>query len=323
MTHIHQRWQEMTCVHPSIQRYTHTHTHTPKHIQTHPSTSKHHHPSTTIQASLFLTNSLFFSRFGQLRLALGTMDEVDPEAERRVMEQRQWWYVIMESVSRTFLSGFFGAMAGMSFARSHVVDLTPLEAARRKARIYGDPSLPTAWALACMCFAGVVETTQLVSPMTPILTFLYKGQLAGEDVFVVVEAAAATTTKAATNRSIAIGDRKEETEPIDNPYWYVPYVKTVGDYAIGGAGAGAIFRGMHVRSLQSRAPVVAPKILAGLGPGLALGVIAGCSVCVSTYVDVLMANERIREDNRKLQQQEEQKETATAAAAATRTQETK
>ena len=102
------------------------------------------------------------------------MDPVDEEAEERVAAEQSSLLTIMESVGRVFLSGFAGAMAGLSFARqssssSSKATSAAIAAARRRARVYGDTSLPIAWAVACMGFAGMVETTRLVSPMSLVL----------------------------------------------------------------------------------------------------------------------------------------------------------
>ena len=53
------------------------------------------------------------------------------------------------------------------------------------------------------------------------------------------------------------------------------YVGTMVDMSIGGAIAGALFRGAQIRSASSKSPIIAPRIMAGLGPGLMLGVLAG------------------------------------------------
>ena len=53
------------------------------------------------------------------------------------------------------------------------------------------------------------------------------------------------------------------------------YLGTMVDMSIGGALAGALFRGAQIRSASSKAPIIAPRIMAGLGPGLLLGILAG------------------------------------------------
>lgn len=55
-----------------------------------------------------------------------------------------------------------------------------------------------------------------------------------------------------------------------------PHAITIGDYAFGGAAAGAAFRGMQVAQRSSRA-----NILSGLASGIVLGCLAGIVQCAA------------------------------------------
>jgi hypothetical protein len=83
-----------------------------------------------------------------------------------------------------------------------------------------------------------------------------------------------------------------------------PALQTIGDYTLGGAIAGATFRGMHIRPYQrgrssaaSRAPTLTPRIVSGLIPGVVLGCLAG--------IFVYGANIGLQELDRYEQQQRE------------------
>jgi len=157
----------------------------------------------------------------------------------------------MEPVTRVFLAGFGGAVAGLSFSRQ-------TRSRHPMARVGGDANLPAAWAMACMSFAGIVECTAMTSPMSWVT----------QD----------------------------------------PYIRTVGDYTLGGSVAGAAFRGMHVQSGARKTavsiPVTSPRVLSGLVPGMALGLLAGVLLAASDYVDTLVEEEiqrqRIRDDQKEL-----------------------
>mmetsp|Transcript_23665 Transcript_23665/g.40140 ORF Transcript_23665/g.40140 Transcript_23665/m.40140 type:complete len:193 (+) Transcript_23665:3-581(+) len=181
------------------------------------------------------------------------MDEADPEAERRVAEKQESYMAAMDSTMRVFLAGFGGALTGLSLSRQrprakHVSEA--LATAQRRARVYGDSNLPAAWAMACMGFAGIIEATRLVSPM-----------------------------------SFFLSDENR-------------HLRTVGDYTIGGATAGAAFRGMQVRSARlarTKAPTLTPTVLSGLFPGIMLGLLAGIFLTTSNYVEELAEAEKQKE----------------------------
>lgn len=70
------------------------------------------------------------------------------------------------------------------------------------------------------------------------------------------------------------------------------YLTTIGDYTLGGAIAGAAFRGMQVQSMKSKAPILAPRILSGLVPGIALGLVAGLAQAAADELEKKLQEEQ-------------------------------
>ncbi len=224
----------------------------------------------------------------------------------------------LESLMRITLAGFGGALAGISISRrgglgssttataaaNKLQALTTKSATtasssnvkrlsrqqRRQAirsappvlRPTIDRELPSAWAVACMAFAGVVEFTRLVSPTTFVSQFVTTPSLEeGEG-------------DEATEDSKAILGNEEET--------IKQYGTTIIDYMIGGGIAGALFKGSAVRtpagaridasimgssSISSTATsslnAVKSRPLSGILPGAALGLLAGVTIVTMEY----------------------------------------
>lgn len=216
----------------------------------------------------------------------------------------------LESLMRITLAGFGGALAGISISRrggglaayhhkttSNVIkqSLPSARTQRRQAirsappvlRPSIDRDLPSAWAVACMAFAGVVEFTRLVSPTTFVSQFV---------------------TPTVTN----IDDMRVQSEQEDdgnaivtknNPNDAMKYGSTIIDYMIGGGIAGAIFKQSAVRtptgaridasimgnyspSLVSTA--IKGNPLSGILPGAALGLLAGITIVAMEYAQVVI-----------------------------------
>ena len=70
-----------------------------------------------------------------------------------------------------------------------------------------------------------------------------------------------------------------------------PAIQTVGDYTLGGAVAGAAFRGMQV---AQRSTAVRPSILSGLVPGMVLGFLAGVTQYAANVGEEMLEQERQR-----------------------------
>ncbi len=141
---------------------------------------------------------------------------------------------------------------------------------------YVDRELPVAWALACMTFAGIVEGTRIISPTSMIWK-----SMNGE-----------STTDDNIGRSSAT-DCKETT----------PFMQlvTISDYMVGGAIAGALFKGSAVRSTAGAkmdasimgisAPRNSPirgRAMSGIFSGAALGLLAGVAIVAMDHAQVLV-----------------------------------
>jgi hypothetical protein len=70
-------------------------------------------------------------------------------------------------------------------------------------------------------------------------------------------------------------------------------IQTIGDYTIGGAAAGAAFRGMQVA--QKSTKTLRPNILSGLASGIVLGLIAGVVQCAADIGEEMVNEERARQ----------------------------
>lgn len=221
------------------------------------------------------------------------------------------YFSTLESIMRITLAGFGGALAGLSIARrrggSAVLTAATRQATKneqsakkllggkkrlkRQAQIvrstpptttpYQDRELPTAWALACMSFAGVVEVTSKLSPTT------FGWQLARE---LKVEGTPETLDSSITQ---------------------------ISDYIIGGSIAGALFKGSAVRTKTgarldasimgnnnlSTSPISSLKAitrpLSGILPGAALGLIAGISMIALDRAQIMVEEKfgNVEDDN--------------------------
>lgn len=148
---------------------------------------------------------------------------------------------------------------------------------------YVDRELPVAWALACMTFSGVVEGTRIISPTSVVWELIYGESKADE--------------------SSNYGDVKKSN--FDEA---IPFLKSmnenvlkssmvaISDYMIGGAIAGAIFKGSAVRSsagakMDTSIMGMASssgRAISGIFPGAALGLFAGVAIVAMDYAQVLV-----------------------------------
>jgi hypothetical protein len=140
-----------------------------------------------------------------------------------------------------------------------------------------DRELPTAWAVACMAFAGVVEFTRMLSPSMTIRDLVVGGTINDEN--------------DDHDHTPPVMDRQQQpsltTATTTRGYFLdTSTACAVSDYAIGGAVAGAIFRGSAVRTramarlnASSSSAAVGGMgrraLLSGTLPGAALGLSAG------------------------------------------------
>lgn len=169
-----------------------------------------------------------------------------------------------ESVVRVTFAGLGGAILGLGQeklqSRMRVLTGSALTAAARRKRspITSQLNMPWTMALSCMAFCAVVETTRLTSPSSIILQWrnsLGKIEPSG-------------TSEAV--RSAAI---------------------TISDFTIGGAFAG--IAGSLGKTSRTRIPIAALRgsgRFFGLGPGMALGMIAGSFQAAADFgIDYLEA----------------------------------
>ena len=240
---------------------------------------------------------------------------------------------VMESITRVALAGFGGAIAGLSISRRRAgaLSLARVDAAvsggikRRRRRggsaaadtsrqrnqkggtsaggtspsaPYVDQDLPSTWAFACLTFAGITESTRLLSPTTLFSDLLetvngsfVEGNISGNN----YEKANETTCKE---------DEEKEKETIAGMSWLsqMPQVdlpastptissediRSVSDYVIGGSIAGAVFKGGSIQTsagarwakraggnVGMTAAATSASFMAGLIPGATLGLLAG------------------------------------------------
>ncbi|KAL3821705.1 hypothetical protein ACHAXA_003263 [Cyclostephanos tholiformis] len=178
-----------------------------------------------------------------------------------------------------------------------------------------DRELPTAWAVACAAFAGVVEFARITSPSTAIRDIVapyYYHRLDGMDVW-----------GGTSRRAIIVDDENDDdgrtsvaldlrppppptttttTTTADTTGGYPPDASAacaVFDYAIGGAVAGAIFRGSAVRTrATSRFDASSPSsasAVGGTGRGaLMSGALSGAALGLSAGI-FIFAIDRVRE----------------------------
>ena len=195
------------------------------------------------------------------------------------------YFSTLYSIMRVTVAGFGGALAGLSFARrgggnaagrqvASALTKTSQGAAKGDnnqiaksgnkrlqrqrpvirttpptTRPYVDRDLPYAWAVACTAFAGAIEITRLVSPTTIIWEL----------------------TRDFGHLTLA------NDESIHSS------LVTISDYTIGGAIAGALFRGSAVRTqvgARLDASISNSSAIRGRGilPGAALGLVAGVAI---------------------------------------------
>lgn len=239
---------------------------------------------------------------------------------------------VMESITRVALAGFGGAIAGLSISRRRAgaISLARVDAAvsggskRRRRRggsaadssrqrnrqggasaggsspsaPYVDQDLPSTWAFACLTFAGITESTRLLSPTTLFSDLLERVN----DSFVYDNASGHNDEK--TNATTCKEDEEKEKETIAGMSWVsqMPKVdlpastptissediRSICDYVIGGSIAGAVFKGGSIQTSAGArwakragsnpgmtATATRASFMAGLIPGATLGLLAG------------------------------------------------
>jgi len=181
------------------------------------------------------------------------------EQEEERLQSNKFVAHFLEGILRVTLAGFGGAVAGMAITRQVYSSAQELRRGGKAQR----SNLPYNWAVACMGFAIVVEGTRLASPVRKIGTFVNAERYVSSYL-----------------------------DPKQIEFGYV-----VGDYTLGGAVAGAAYRGMNVPSStakklkQGARPALSPRILGGLGAGVVLGMFAGLVQASYEYLEKEMEEE--------------------------------
>jgi hypothetical protein len=159
---------------------------------------------------------------------------------------------VMESVVRVTLAGLGGSMVGLSQEKRlesmRVVTGAAATAAARRKRSPSSQlmNLPLTWAISCMAFSAIIETSRLTSPSS----WIYQN----------LEANGIVTENAGLGTKIK------------------PSAITIADYTIGGAVAGiagSFGRNTHLRKRLPSSMLRGSQRFFGLVPGIALGVVAG------------------------------------------------
>lgn len=154
---------------------------------------------------------------------------------------------LIESIVRVTLAGLGGSLVGLSqekkFESMRVVTGAASAAAARRKRSPSAPisNLPLTWAISCMTFCVIIETSRVASPTSLMWTAL------GRD-----ESSLDTSLSAP--------------------------IRTIGDYTFGGAVggiAGSFGRNTHLRQRLPSAMFKGPRRFFGLLPGMVLGFAAG------------------------------------------------
>jgi hypothetical protein len=171
---------------------------------------------------------------------------------------------LMESIVRVTLAGLGGSLVGLSqekkFESMRVVTGAASAAAARRKRSPSAPisNLPLTWAISCMTFCVIIETSRLTSPTSLVWTAL------GRD-----ESSLDTSLSAP--------------------------IRTIVDYTFGGAVggiAGSFGRNTHLRQRLPSAMFKGPRRFFGLLPGMVLGFAAGVLQASTDYGVVYLESMR-------------------------------
>ena len=235
---------------------------------------------------------------------------------------------VMESITRVALAGFGGAIAGLSISRRRAgalslarVDAAVSGGSKRRRRRYGsavdtsrernqqggasayvDVDLPSTWAFACLTFAGITESTRLLSPTTLFSDLLESANGS------LVENNASGHNDEKLNATTSKEDEEKEKEttiagmtwisqlpkvedlPTSTPTISSEDMRSICDYVIGGSIAGAVFKGGSIQTsagarwakragsnpkVGMTAAATRASFMAGLIPGATLGLLAG------------------------------------------------
>jgi hypothetical protein len=205
-------------------------------------------------------------------VAIGNIAAAENEATLEQLEP------LLESVVRVTLAGLGGSFVGLSQEKRLeairvVTGAASAAAARRRRSLSTQISnLPLTWAISCMAFCVIIETSRLTSPTSRILN---QWRITGRN-----------------DKKIEVGDENDSM---------VRALTTTGDFTLGGAVAGiagSFGRNTHLRQRLPSAMCKGPRRFFGLVPGLALGCAAGIISASADYASAAaqeMAASQIQE----------------------------
>jgi hypothetical protein len=154
----------------------------------------------------------------------------------------------MESVVRITLAGLGGSILGLSqehkLQSMRVVTGAAASAAARRKRVESNTNVPLQWAISCMAFCTLIETSRRLSPTKRMMETIFTND-------------GATTI---------------QPSPFTTAAW------TISDYTIGGGVGGlaaSMGRQTHLRKQLPPSIMSGSKRFFGVVPGLALGFAAG------------------------------------------------
>jgi hypothetical protein len=172
---------------------------------------------------------------------------------------------LLESIVRITLAGLGGSFVGLSQEKRLeairvVTGAASAAAARRRRSLSTQISnLPLTWAISCMAFCVIIETSRLTSPTSRILN---QWRITGRN-----------------DNETEVGDENDDDS-------MVRALTTMGDFTLGGAVAGiagSFGRNTHLRQRLPSAMFKGPRRFFGLVPGLALGLAAGILQASADY----------------------------------------
>lgn len=229
----------------------------------------------------------------------------------------------MESLLNITVAGFGGAIAGLSISRSRASTMASMGSAARaiskmrsppsfKGRnthdsvAYVDQDLPITFAMACLTFATVVEVTKICSPTGFAMQYIEFSSFErnSESINANIEVTSNPVTVIEQQTGDEVPPPQLLTKKVTDT-WVESSIRYLGDYTIGGAMAGILFKGAAIRTRTEVARQKAKNILSkttiagvprtsmisGLLPGAALGLCAGLLQCGILYLQMLLTEQ--------------------------------
>jgi hypothetical protein len=156
----------------------------------------------------------------------------------------------MQSIAVISIAGFGGALAGTSMSRRGIATMHHIQLSNQ---------LPLLWAIGCASFAGIVEFSTLVSPTGFIIASLRENgvldssssSISNDNSSISNDITESRSSSATTHGHDFALRNKDKSFQEKFIYWDEKSTNLLGDYAIGGALAGAMFKGSQIRPSPS------------------------------------------------------------------------